>query len=1518
MGTNLENYLIINIRIGPLQTEALVDCGAVPNVMHRSVYEKIMSTEDGYQLSPTSVKLRGVTGGAVNAQGVVKLHCTLGKMHIVMQFLIVNENELSFPGNLSILLGARWLEESGITINFGHKRLYLQGKYLLTGYGGNDYKRFSSSEEALATVEGRAMIQKRPNQGQGSGRRSLSDKEYYCSSHDIANSAEQPQVDQLTSAMEKSQPQEAAEIPCSSTRGNTESSSSAVGDRDLPQSPAYKNEVILKVDMIEIPPSHAAVVWVKPQFNLFQEGTVTLVCGKRLAVGVALMDCLISNPKQGELFAVNVCNRTNDTFCMPRRIITEIERFDKIGDVITFDRSDYFNKEHQMLLLLSMITETRECAEEEEHDDPLNHELNSFDPSASNYEHVSQVDYDEERLQTLLTSLKYKEWKVTKDQREQAIKVLRENQKAFNLKGEPLSRTHLIKHSIITKTEEPIFEQPRFVPLKARPIVDEEVNALEKQGQVRLSTSPWNAPIVLVRRKDGRPRLCIDFRRLNRQSYLQYFPLPKIEEILYESCASKFFSTLDLRSGYHQVPMDEGSIEKTAFSTHRGHYEWLSMPFGLSGAPATFQNMMTRALAGLLGSGISVFLDDVAVYHTTFEEHIKGLHDVLQRLIQSGLQASPEKTKLFAHEVELLGHRVGNGVVRPSLDKTIAVRNYPRPNNKTEVQAFLGLTGYYRRFIKDYATIASPLHELLTKDSDFRWEDCQEEAFNVLKKKLIEDPILRAPDFTKDWHLYTDASQSCIGSVLTQCFQVNGKDKHLPICYYSRTLKGSELRYPIVEKEALSIIESLKKFRALIYNSRVCVWTDNKALKWLFERAGDKNSRIARWVLSLQEYNAEVHYIKGEKNIVADRLSRIQFHTTNVVSSNTDFDVDTKAVCFMEELVHSQVELISNIEEFQTETSEEPIEVGWTPHELKEAQKEDPLYGPLINYLLSKEPHDLKKIDGRLRRDIDNYFLNLNILYKTQKATDSSLRDVEDVIVVPRKLVNRVLHQMHSNPLSGHGATKRTLFRTKRLYTWMGIDKDVKQFVSSCIVCQKFKGKAHPLCPLGRYPVPNKKFQSVAIDLIGPLEVTERGHRYILTCVDFLTRYTIVVPLRTKAASEVATALWNNVVCHWGPPEVILSDQGTEFRNSAMKRLAELGNFQHRTTTIYHPASNGLAENHNKQITSILSTIIDGLNPFDWDVHLATAQFALNSAYNRSLGDTPYYAVYGEDPILVQAAVTNMSSIYNIDERAAATHRIYQLVKQNLEKAADQRELQRSKKAKNSELKMGQRVFIRRIRKKGEGKFTPIWKGPYRVLENVRPNVYKIQEIGTRRTKVMHMEALKIVPETLISRQLAPDARKPYSGLIRASNPCRTNYDLSDSNSYYDEYDSDESEEIVTEKSNNHNQLSYNPEDHVSQSHIDNMLSSTNTNSESLSDTNMSENEENETPDESNLVSTNQSNENTHNLSVDQSVTNSVNESLHITQRGEESSSRPATRRCVRPEGYYKALHEGKLNDTDR
>ena len=1309
-------YAIAPCRLGHTNSRAVIDSGAVPNLIHLSHYRFLCETvpKGTFPMHTSAAMLKGVVGAPVAVEGKVTLPCTLGPETRHIEFLVVDERKLRLPAGLDVLFGVLWLHEYDIAVNFGNGRLHKGDRYLLTC-------------EGLATKDGVYSIL--------------------------------PTTDETTPDVQERE------------GGHSRLTTSPEPHAQNSEEEELGEAVNLKVDKQIVPPDHVAMVWASAESDLNQVGKTVLVQGRALALGVTILDTVVT--PEANRIPITIANRSEDHFHIPARIQVRVESSeeDRCWPVPEMSATARNNT----LCVMGLVVEAKACPADEEGSDPLHHELNTFDPATSEDQLPA---YDDERFERLLEELRHTEWKLTGRQKKKALKILREKQAAFNLVGERLGRTHLLEHDIEVESEGPIFERPRFVPMKARPAVEKEIESLLRHGHIRVSTSAWNAPIVIVKRKDGRCRLCVDYRRLNRHSKFAWFPLPRIESILYETAAKSVFSTLDLRSGYHQVPMARSAIEKTAFSTHQGHYEWTHLPFGLSGAPATFQRLMSTVLNGLLGDGVSVFLDDVAVHTHTVDEHLDALQEVLNRLVVAGLQASPEKTHLFQGEVQLLGHTVGKGVVRPSTDKTQAIRDFPVPTDLKGVQAWLGLSGFYRRFIRDYAKIARPLTTLLKKEVPFVWGVEQEEAFRTLKEKLASSPILQAPDFSKDWHLYTDASGQAIGSVLTQEVEIDGKVRRLPVAYYSRTLRGAEERYPAVEQEALAIIESLKKFRPLVYSARVIVWSDNKALSWLFERAHDRNSRIARWTLSLQEANAEVRYIPGKENVIADTLSRapgdrlssVKFSTTNTESSpSTGMDgLDERAVAFLEQLSLSGVELVGVIEKEQQVSEVSAVQADtpqpldcWTPEDLKRYQAEDPLYGPVVRYLLTGDQSDLNRVNGLLRKDVGTYFLDHGILYKRQHPKDAPLRTFEEVIVVPEVLRTAVIRAEHADPLSGHGAEERTIWRIRRKFTWRGMYKDVRNFIRSCIVCLKFKGRQHPLTHLGRYPVPSRKFSSVAVDLVGPLPLTESGHRFILTAVDYSTRYVLVSALKTKAAVEVADAIWDSVIRNWGCPEVLISDQGSEFRNQVLKRLAALAGFRQHHTTIYHAASNGLVERSNAQVLSVLRGLVDDA-PASWDRHLGTTQIALNTAYHSSLGDTPYFCVYGDDPITPNAAFSNLSPRYNADERAAFTYRIYQRVKENLERAAKNREDRRSRTAVATELSINQRVFVRRQKKKGESKLAPLWRGPYRVVKKEKDNVYTLRELMTGKTTRVHLENMKICPEASISHRDAPTAREVY------------------------------------------------------------------------------------------------------------------------------------------------------------
>ncbi len=404
---------------------------------------------------------------------------------------------------------------------------------------------------------------------------------------------------------------------------------------------------------------------------------------------------------------------------------------------------------------------------------------------------------------------------------------------------------------------------------------------MELSGIIEPSFSEWASPIVIVKKKDGKIRICVDYRKLNANTPMDAYPMPRVDELIDRLGKATYITTLDLARGYWQVPVSEKDRLKTAFITPKGLFQFRVMPFGLNGAPATFQRLMDTAIRELEGY-TAVYLDDIIIFSKTWEEHLEHIKAVLTRLRERNLTAKPEKCKFGMRECTYLGHIVGNGRVKPDPEKVRAVESFPRPVTKKQVRGFLGLTGYYRRFIENYSRIAAPLTDLTKKSlpDKANWtQDC-ENAFNRLKLALIQTPILCNPDFDKEFILQTDASDRGAGAVLSQ-MDTEGRDR--PIAFFSRKFLPREERYSTVEKECLAIKLGVEAFKVYLIGKKFTVQTDHRSLIWL-NKLKEKNNRLARWSLILQQYDYTVVHRAGSANGNADALSRATTEPTTTVS----------------------------------------------------------------------------------------------------------------------------------------------------------------------------------------------------------------------------------------------------------------------------------------------------------------------------------------------------------------------------------------------------------------------------------------------------------------------------------------------------------------------------------------------------------------------------------------------------------------------------------------------------------
>ena len=459
---------------------------------------------------------------------------------------------------------------------------------------------------------------------------------------------------------------------------------------------------------------------------------------------------------------------------------------------------------------------------------------------------------------------------LTANQRARAAHLLTKHIKTFPAPGTPITgRTEAVMHDIDTGSTRPIRCNPRKLSPKKIKIQQELVDKMLEEGQIEHSVSAWSAPTVLVTKKDGTTRFCVDYRRLNDNTKKDAFPLPRIDDSLNSLSGQAWFLTLDLASGYWQVRLSEDAKPKTAFATHSGLFQFAVMPFGLCNAPATFERLMSQVMRGLHWKRCLVYIDDILVFGHDFESALQSLELVLIRVAEYGLQLKSTKCNLFRSSVPFLGHIVGRAGLECDPTKVSAVTNWIPPSTIKGVREFLGFTGYYRRFVPDYSTVAQPLVRLLGKDCKFKWTDACQDAFMALRALLIKAPVLAFPKEDLPYIVDTDASDYGIGGVLSQCIEGT---EHV-IAYYSKNLNPAQQKYCTTRRELLAVVSTLDHFKGYVWGPKFIVRTDHAALVWL-KNLKNIQGMLARWLAKLQQFHFEIIHRPGTQHGNADGLSR--------------------------------------------------------------------------------------------------------------------------------------------------------------------------------------------------------------------------------------------------------------------------------------------------------------------------------------------------------------------------------------------------------------------------------------------------------------------------------------------------------------------------------------------------------------------------------------------------------------------------------------------------------------------
>lgn len=455
---------------------------------------------------------------------------------------------------------------------------------------------------------------------------------------------------------------------------------------------------------------------------------------------------------------------------------------------------------------------------------------------------------------------------LTEDQRKEVAEVLSKYKEIFT---ERPGTTHLEEHVIELTTEEPVRAKAYGMPYAKREEVKKEVGKMMDAGIIEKSNSPYNAPVVLVRKKDATTRFCIDYRKLNAVTRFDSEPMGVPEDIMTQLQGARYFTKIDLSKGYWQIRVRKDCRHMTAFTTPDGCYQFRRLPFGMRNSGATFNRMMRKMLKGT--TNVEQYVDDILVHTKTWIEHIDRIKDLFERIAEAGLTAKPTKCFTGYETMEFLGHIVGKGAMTVEESKVEKIKDANRPVTKKQVRSFLGLAGYYRKFVPNFSDVAAPLTDLTKKGqpSTVRWGDAQEEAFSRLKALLSKAPVLHLPDFSKPFIVQTDASNTGVGAVLMQDHQ----DGRFPIAYASKKLLPREQNYSVIERECLAIVFAVKKFQNYLYGKEFVLHTDHRPLSYLHTSRAE-GGRLMRWLLLLQTYTFRIEAIKGVDNVTADYLSR--------------------------------------------------------------------------------------------------------------------------------------------------------------------------------------------------------------------------------------------------------------------------------------------------------------------------------------------------------------------------------------------------------------------------------------------------------------------------------------------------------------------------------------------------------------------------------------------------------------------------------------------------------------------
>ena len=880
-----------------------------------------------------------------------------------------------------------------------------------------------------------------------------------------------------------------------------------------------------------------------------------------------------------------------------------------------------------------------------------------------------------------------------------------------------------VKHRIFTTCNYPIRCQTRRIPMAYQKQVDEMIEELLKNDIIVPSSSPWNSPIVIVPKRNGQLRLCLDYRRLNSVTERNVFHIPAAQEIFDCLGGNSCFSTLDLSKGYYQIAMDEDSAEKTAFSTPSGHYQFTRMPFGLNGAPATFQDALTHILKDEIGKHCCIYLDDIIIFGKSRKIHNQRLVNILTKLRNAGLKLSKEKCEFLKDSVIFLGHLIDSSGIKPDPSKIEKIKNWQLPCLSKQLHTFIGFAGYYRRFIKNYSEIVRPLEEMLERDGhkiinkELKWTDIQKNSFETMKTHLCNATTLAFPDENASYILDTDASHDGIAGVLSQKFP-NGEERVLH--FASHKLSKEQKNYCTTRKELYAVVKYLKFFRDYLLGRKFVIRSDHKSLTWLLNWSKPNSSQYYTWIEDISMFTFDIQHRKGSEHVNADALSRLpQCGQCEIKHTEPKKRRNTKLLRTLEEQGHDELAKISK-------------------------------------YITEKQENNLSK---ETIANAKSLALWKHMDKLTIKGNKLLLKEKDGYKIVLSENDGRQMTQRYHSSLAHIGYSK--LFNTLRSsYFWNSMKSDIYDVCTSCEWCRQrkrsgtynmFKGSL-----LSEYP-----FQKVFVDISGPFPISKGGFKWLLSIVDGFSKWPVLVPLKSETAAEVAKALFKSWIIHYGAPEEIHSDRGGSFTSDIILSLCQLLKIKKTFTSPYYPQSNGQCERLFQTIKDMFFCLHKELK-CDWVEALPYIHLSLRKTTLQNQKLSPFEMIFGHSMNLpYDEQIVNREISIPFDKGI-----LTKMIKCSLKAANGKRD----KYVYENKFHIGDCVYAK-ILPRRKDIYKPNYEGPYKVIDIKGGGCIYLKHILTGREIIRNVHHIKRVSYVTDKRTMDMDRQYIVNEAIQLNQP---------------------------------------------------------------------------------------------------------------------------------------------------